>query len=214
MGPIRRLRRSRRSPNRGDRGATMVEFALILPVLALFTFGILEVGLVLRAQGQNVTASQSAARTASHLGDDRLADYSAITAALAALPDTGEIQALVVFKPTNSGGLPSGCESASRSNVCNRYDKAFITQLVNAEQADPGSGSTYFGGVTSCSGSAPDRWWCPTTRQARQSTGLDSIGVRIELRHQSLTNLFGSTRDMSDQAISRIEPRLSSTASD
>lgn len=203
----------RRHQHRTDRGATMVEFALILPVLALFTFGIIEVGLILRAQGQTVTASQSGARTAAHLGDERLADYSAITAALAAIPETGEVQAIVVFKPTSAGELPSGCETNSRTNLCNRYDRAFLDSLVAAEQATPGSGSTFFGGVTSCTGSAPDRMWCPTKRNARQATGLDSLGVRIELRHQSLTNVFGSDRDMTDQAISRIEPRISPTKS-
>ena len=57
-------RRSRH--RRSDRGATMVEFAFILPVLALFTFGVLEVGMIMRSQAQTVAASQAGARTASH----------------------------------------------------------------------------------------------------------------------------------------------------
>ncbi|MEZ5380589.1 MAG: pilus assembly protein [Microthrixaceae bacterium] len=198
--------RRRSHQRRPDRGATMVEFAFILPVLALFTFGVLEVGMIMRSQAQTVAASQAGARTASHLGKERLADYSAITGALAALPQDDQIQAIVVFKPDSTGAMPTACKTSSQNGTCNRFDRTFLDSLVSAENATAGSGSAFFGGVTSCTGAAPDRYWCPTTRKTKQATGLDSVGVRVEFKHRTLTNLFGKTHDIAEQSISRMEP--------
>lgn len=200
------MSRSRARRPRSDRGATMVEFAFILPVLALFSFGVLEVGFIMRSQAQAVTASQAGARSASHMGKDRLADYSAITGALAALPQDDQVQAIVVFKPASDGTMPSACRNNSQTNVCNRYSRSFLDSLVAAENATSGSGVSFFGGVNSCTNTSPDRFWCPTTRKSKQSTGLDPIGVRVEFRHRTLTNFFGRSHNVVEQSVSRMEP--------
>lgn len=54
-----------------DGGQAMVEFALILPLLALLTFGTLEVALYIQEQSAIDGASFFAARAASVLGDDK-----------------------------------------------------------------------------------------------------------------------------------------------
>lgn len=72
-GPKPRVGRPTRGfglENRDD-GQAMVEFALILPLLALLTFGTLEVALYIQEQSAIDGASFFAARAASVLGDDK-----------------------------------------------------------------------------------------------------------------------------------------------
>lgn len=195
----------RRGPRRSDRGAAMVEFAIILPVLALFAFGVLEVSMVIRDRGEAVTASTVAQRAAAHLGPARMADYNALTAVLGSVRERDMLQRVVIFKPTASGAVPPGCTTTSQSGKCNVYNKTFLTQLATAEDGSPGAGAVFFGGVSSCSGSSPDRSWCPTVRSDVQSDGLDSIGVLIELQHRSSTGFFGD-RTITEQSVGRVEP--------
>lgn len=67
---------------RGDRGQTAVEFALLLPVLALFALLIVQVGLVVRTQVLVTHAAREAVREAA-VDDDPNAPR---TAALAGAP--------------------------------------------------------------------------------------------------------------------------------
>lgn len=63
VGASRHTRRTTGGPGQGERGAAMVELALVLPILVLLLVGIVEAG---RAYGANV-ALQGAARDGARL---------------------------------------------------------------------------------------------------------------------------------------------------
>ncbi|MFN8028361.1 MAG: hypothetical protein U0W40_18970 [Acidimicrobiia bacterium] len=71
-------------------------------------------------------------------------------------------------------------------------------QLQSLTQAD-------FTGTTSCGGTAPDRYWCPTARQNVQSIGADYLGVWIKARYVTITGLFKSPFFLTSAAIMRLE---------
>lgn len=66
---------------RAERGQTMVEFALVLPLLALFLVAIVELGLVLNTYVEVKNAARVGARKASVLRMDSSGVAQAITAA-------------------------------------------------------------------------------------------------------------------------------------
>jgi hypothetical protein len=59
-----------RRPKGGDKGQSLVEFALVLPVLALFLMGIIDLGRIISAQLIVSEAARDAARYASVGNDD------------------------------------------------------------------------------------------------------------------------------------------------
>jgi hypothetical protein len=64
-----------------------------------------------------------------------------------------------------------------------------------------------FTGTTSCTGTSPDRFWCPTTRQNVQSIGADYLGVWVRARYVTITNVFNSPFYLSSAAVMRLEPK-------
>lgn len=181
----------------GDRGATLVEGALVMPVLMLFIFGIFEFGLAFRDYLTVANSTRDGVRTASVAGSDLDADYRALAAiadASAALPD-GAIEEIVIFQATGPDDTPAAnCEAAG---TCNRYTAADLERP--AEE---------FGCHTSTlAPNAPDRHWCPNTREVSVGTGLDYIGVSILVRHEYVTGLFGAAIDLDDRMILKVEPQ-------
>lgn len=205
--PNRSARRSegRRAP-RGERGASLVEAAIVIPVLAAVLLSTVELGLMLRAKHVVTQAAASAARAAAGQGADRLADYAAIDAAVATVADTRtELVAIVVFRPTESGEMPHACASQSVNNVCNYYSEQFLNQF-RQQAATPTGGQVRF--AVPCSG-AVDGAWCPPTRDARQAGGLDDLGVTVILRRKGLTGIFGDSQLIRETSITQLEPEIS-----
>lgn len=188
---------------RGERGAALTELVLIVPVFALIVCGVLEFGMAWRDSMTVSNALRSGARVGSNMGDDRYADYDiikAVEAAMREIPDTARVQRLVVYKASTANSAPtSGCMAGTPSTgVCNVYTGSDLARL----KAD-------FSGTTSCGGSAPDRFWCPTSRQNEQALGADYLGVWMQVQYNWLTHMFpGTGLTIKDRAIMRLEPRL------
>ena len=84
------LLRRRRQNN--ERGAALVEMAMVTPLLVLLVFGILEFGLAFRDRLTVSNATQSAGRVAAALGNSDEADYAVLQAveqSLGILPGAG-----------------------------------------------------------------------------------------------------------------------------
>lgn len=200
----RRARRAHGDEQRGDgeRGVAMVEMLVMTMLLVVIVFGIVEFGNGFKNKLEVETAARAGARVGSGLAKDRLADYGLLQSVRSALTKLGfsNVDYVVVYKSTNSSGaIPAGCSGAtpiSNSN-CNVYTG---TQLQNLTQAD-------FTGTSSCSGSSPDRFWCPLGRQNVQSVGADYLGVWIKARSNTLTAFFGSPLRMETKAVMRLEPK-------
>lgn len=193
-------RRQRRRGDRSERGAVMVEFLVIVPVLLVLMVGLVELGLIQRDRLIASSASRSAARVISSGGDSRLADFDGLKAAEAALADmaTAEVVRVVVFAPNAAGEMPAACAVTSVANQCNHYDPSDLSRAVGD-----------FTGTTGCSGASPDKAWCPTSRETEQDRGLDWVGVYVELRHRSSAPMFDD-RTLTAETVMRVEPRLPS----
>lgn len=181
----------------GERGAVLVESAIITPLLMLFLFGIFEFGLAFRDYLTVANTTRDGARTASVAGAELDADYrtlAAIADASTILPDDA-IEEIIIFKASGPDDDPAAnCESAG---TCNRY-------VASDLQRPPEE----FGCHTSTlAPNAPDRHWCPNTRETSVGTGLDYIGVYVLVNHEYVTGLFGADVDLDDRMILKVEPQ-------
>jgi hypothetical protein len=198
---LRMLSRHRRG--NGERGATLIESAVVTPVLLLFVFGIFEFGFAFRDYLAVANSTRDAARAASVAGNVRDADYRmlrAIERASAALPD-GAIERIVVWEATGpNDAVPSGCAGGTpQVNVCNVYSAADLT----VPEINFGCQEVALGDPVD----SPDRFWCPSTREVSVGTGLDFVGVYIRITHDYITGLFGDSVVFEDQMILKVEPQ-------
>jgi Flp pilus assembly protein TadG len=196
------ISRLRRYP-REERGAAIVEFAVMLPLVLLLVFGIVEFGLAFSIKLNVETAARSGARVGSGLRDDRMADYNLLQSVKSALNDNlSNVQYVVVYKSTNaSGAIPAGCSGAmpiSQNGSCNVYTGVQLSSLTAAS----------FGGAT-CTAAQPDHFWCPTSRQAVQSVGNDYLGVLVMVKTSAVTQVFGSFFSVQANAVMQLEPKES-----
>jgi hypothetical protein len=186
-----------------ERGAALVEIAITLPLLVLIVLGVIEFGSAWSNKLKVETAARGGARVGSGLGSDRMADFGALQSVKSVLTDMGldNVDYVVVYKAIDpDGDIPAGCIGSpptSQTGKCNVYTGA---QLATLDQAA-------FTGTTSCDGDAPDRFWCPTTRQSIQHLGNDYVGVWIKANSQTLTNFFGSPLGLESAAVMRLEPK-------
>jgi Flp pilus assembly protein TadG len=113
--------KGRRRREAGDRGASVVEFALVLPILVLLVFGIINFGVIFGQQLSMGNAARQAARfgvvegrTCQHIVDEAKAVVPTI--GLSASEVTVTVQA--TGKSPCSGGATIPCESvASNGSV-------------------------------------------------------------------------------------------------
>ncbi|MGK2949918.1 MAG: TadE/TadG family type IV pilus assembly protein [Acidimicrobiales bacterium] len=188
------MRLSRRS--RGDRGAVLVESAIVLPFLFLFMFGIMEVGGALKSYSGASNAVRAGGRMASVAGSDAMADQQILVrmAREAAGLGKGELEYVIIWNADGVGDSPPGnCIAAagaalspnltsvgvsdggtSQKGACNVYIRpeapggAF--QMARDELANPPE--YYFG----CSGASDpqagqkvDCRWSPRNRKVQIS---------------------------------------------
>lgn len=203
---------------RGDDGGAMVEFALVLPVLAVLVLGIMEYGLALRESNRLERAASAAARTGASLANHKYTDFEilkSIDASTAGVEGL-EVEKVIVYKTTVAGGPPpANCRSLSSggvAGVCNVYNADQVAQ-DNANVGFPGRA---FGRPTSCSSSSWDRFWCPMSppppasqsreRRRNQLAPPDYIGVYIEAGYGGITSLLPTKLTIEKQAVFAIEP--------
>lgn len=198
------MRRRRRAD--GERGALMVEMAIVAPLLALVIAGVLEFGLAWRDNLTVANAGRAGVRTVSRGGDDRLADYETLQSVRGALNsiDPGLIDYLVIYESTTADGGPSPtCAAGSTSTVpgerCNVYSASDLSTLVPAD----------FTGTTDCS-TAPDRFFCPVTdRETDFDIGPGYVGVHLSVNRDFITGAFPGSITITDHSVMRLEPVIS-----
>lgn len=182
--------------NSKQRGAVLVEAAIVFPVLMLFVFGIIEYGFVFKDSLTISSATRAGARVAASQAKYTTfynASQSAVANALGPLPADGPLE-LWIYKagPNGRPVLTGGAEAADFSapcQVCARYSwspstrswtQTFSTWPVNSHNA--------------CTSS---------------SANPDSFGVWVKAEHHFFTQLFGSSRTLTDSTVMRLEPRPS-----
>lgn len=186
---------------RSDRGAALLELALVLVPLLLLAFGTAEMGVAWVAQNRVEGATSTAARIGSAAGAQPDADVRILVALRSALPEKAlaELDRVVVFKPSGSSGqVPSGCikdvGSSSQAGVpgsCNTYTGATVRGITPT--SDLGDAGTY---------------WHPTDREDSLAGPPDDIGVWVRTKHEDITGTFWSDFMITRQSIYRIQPDI------
>ncbi len=179
---------------RGDDGAAMVEAAIVMPLLMLLVFGIIEWGLAFLTATSTNSAARSGARTASALtlnttyaDQARLAVESNLSGAI---PFATPLEMWVYEVPyTNPVGspYPSGQTSWVCGTNCIKYTWNPATgHFENPQGAWPAAS------MVVC-GVPPDQF--------------DSVGIYLKVRHNFVTNFFGSSKIIAEHTIMRLEPQ-------
>ena len=196
-----------RRRDRRDRGATIVEFIVVLPLLLLLAIGTVEMSTGWVAHDRAQTAGAQAARVAAVSGARVEADRDLLVSLQAALPAEllANLDRVVVFKPSSlQGAIPLGCIKAvgSTSDVgatgsCNSYSGATVRAVSPTSMAG-------FGGGTS----AIDRYWAPASRKDTLAGPPDYVGVWVRTVHESTTGGFFGDITLAKTTVFRIQPDL------
>ena len=183
-----------------ERGATIVEFVFVLPLLLLLAFGTAEMGLAWVTNNRVEGSTSTAARIAASSGDLPEADRSVLQSLKSSLPQEqlNRLDRVIIFKPTNvNGGVPSGCikpvgstNQVGVNGSCNTY-----------------AGATLQGTIPSDLGAA-DGFWDPTTRKDRLADPPDYIGVWVRTTHAAKTGTFFNNLTITKTSIYRIQPDI------
>lgn len=184
-----------------ERGAAMIEFALVLFPLALLAFGIAEMGTAWVAHNRVEGAVSTAARVGAASGNTEDADLNLLRALQSALPDEAlaNLDRVIVFQPTNAdGGIPAGCMKPVGSTN--------EVGVNSGRRCNTYSGATVRGALTSL-GSADD-YWPATSRIASLANpgGPEQIGVWVRTRHENITGTFWGDFTITRQSIFRLQP--------
>jgi hypothetical protein len=196
------IARHRQATRDGERGAVLIEFALVAMFLITIAFGTMEYGYGWRASMNVLTAARAGARSVSSSGNDYLSDYLALTSIRTNLDSEGlltGLQRVIIYRSTAADGQPpTNCVSGTPTSAdkCNVY-MAGEVQSVAASQ---------FNTTTGCKTGSTTSFYCPNARVIAQGTA-DSIGVWVQAKQKSLTLFFGGSGfTASRRAVMRMEP--------
>ena len=187
-----------------ERGATMLEFALVLPLLVLLVFGTAEAGLGWTENNRVEGAASTAARVGAAAGQDATADEQILIALKASLtPESlANLDRVIIFKPANAdGGLPASCNkpTGSTSQVgvngsCNSYSGAGV-RAVTSDTATTDLGSN-------------DDYWRGELRNDSLADPPDYLGVYVRTRHDSKTGVGFGNFTITRTSIYRLQPDI------
>jgi Flp pilus assembly protein TadG len=172
-----------------ERGAVLVETAILIPVILIITFGLIEFSSAYQSSSVASAAARTAARTAS--AEALLPTYATDAAAAAAtalktVPADEPVE-MWIYRANTAGYPESGSFSSGCTTHCIKYTWVPSTRTFNT--ASPTGGG-----------------WAYTTQNACNTTNWDSVGVYVKLNHKFLTKLFGANINLADHAVFRLEP--------
>lgn len=176
-----------------ERGAVMVEMAIVLPVLLVLVVGILEFGLLFHERLSVASAASSAARTGATMGIRDEADFAILQALEAGLyeqVDPAVIIRVDIFKADPISGAKTGS-----------YDRYFYQPLATGCKWSP---------CPDLDEDGPLGTWVPSVRDTtldESGGGLDVLGVEIIYHHSAISGMIpGIERDLTERALVRLEP--------
>lgn len=166
-----------------DDGAAAIEAAMVIPVLILIVFGIIEFSMILRNNAALAGATRAGARIAS--AEPRMATFAtdaanAVVQSGVAMP-VGNIEEIWVYRAGPDGKPVGQGAFNSCSSNCARY-------TISGNSAVYAGGSYPATAINACPGQ------------------MHNVGVYIKAKHTFVTQLFGSTMTLTDDASTRFEP--------
>jgi hypothetical protein len=193
---------------RSERGATLIEFALIVPTLLLLVFGIIEFGLLFNSDSNVNQSARAGGRTAAILSTDPQMAYRAAEAAANSLS----------ISPSTIVGQPTVCIGLfdpSEPNKC----VTKVTRITLKHLGTPGSPvwTVTPEGSESSDYPATDGWpvsernfGCPKNGQPGT---YDKVVVHVEIKHKLvIPGLFSAfvggtnTPTVSATSVFQLEP--------
>jgi len=177
-----------------ERGATLIEASIILPLLLLVVISIMELGLAFKDYLTVSYVSREGARIGALAGDDTTADCAILTGLgdLISPDDLARIDRIEIYEADQN----TGAQGATNVAVYN-------------EGEDPT--------VCNVPATALDGWtispigWPPTSRNtAVGSDPLDIVGVRVILNREWITGFgpFSGSQTVDESTITRLEPEV------
>jgi hypothetical protein len=175
-----------------ERGANLVEFALVVPIVLLVVIGILEVGVAFRDLLAVSNAAKEGVRVMAAMGDDPLSDCTVLIKTSSALASSVSLDNLLTIEIFRAN--PNGSQS---------HDNNVYSLPVGADHTD-------------CTEWSPNPMdigaldWSPLLRKVKIGNGaeLDIAGVRVTYTHNWITGFppfFGSFV-VDESTVSRLEP--------
>jgi Flp pilus assembly protein TadG len=186
----------------GERGAALVEFALVVTLMMMLVLGIVEFSIAWNVKSEAEAAVRSGGRTASALTRSSTLTTNAAAAVGAALKSipSGEPQYVMIYRvPYNGSGAPP----ASCSANCSKFMWNAGTQSFNTTN-DLGGGWPASAQGNNCSISDPNQY--------------DQVGVYVNVLHpfialQNFVPGMGSHVTLDPYAVFRLEPTSSTGCS-
>jgi hypothetical protein len=176
-----------------QRGAVMIEAAIVMPLLITLVMGIIDFGMVFSDQQTVGSSSRAGARAAVAYSRQANFELQGVAAAASALSaqTSGEPISLWIYRVGFDNGAPVNFEN-------------FEDCIVDCIQFTWDTNSDTF--VNSGVGGG----WNYQTMNAC-TLPLHELGVRVKVRHDMVTGLFGDTKILTDETIMRLEPQPLST---
>ncbi len=171
-----------------ERGAVVLEFVIVLPLLLALTFGIIEYSSAYHDSAIVADATRAGGRVGSAMAQNpgyATSIVQAVDSALASVPSDAP-QELWIYK-ANANGYPgagnnfSSCGSNCIRYVWNSSAKAFDT-------TNPSGGG-----------------W-PASSQQVCTQPFDELGVFLKMKHNFVTGLFGTSLTLTNHSVFRLEP--------
>ena len=180
-----------RRKREGQRGAVLIEAAIVMPLLITLVMGIIEFGMVFSDMQTVGASSRAGARSAVAYSRQLGYDTQAVDAVASALTarTTGTPLELWIYKVASTGtaktnGAPEGYPNFENcTTYCQKY-----TWNGTSWVKDP-STTWLFSSMNAC------------------TLPLDELGVRVKVRHTMVTGMFGSSITLTDKSIMRLEPQ-------
>lgn len=169
-----------------ERGATLVEFAFVLPILLLIAIGLIELGLAFRSYITMGSAAKEGARVAAFVGDDIDADCDVVQAIVGELGVEIDLLDHMEIYQVDANGDP-------------------VPSKINTYSFD----FTGSGDITDCADWDSTVNWPSTDRQVLiGSTALDVVGIRVVSTHRWVSQFppFTGQFIVDENTIIRLEP--------
>jgi TadE-like protein len=177
-----------------DRGAVMVEMAIVVPIFILLLFGMLEFGMAFKDKLAMSHAVTQATRNAALRGNENVADIEILNAfdtGLAAATTIDAVQYVDIFRAAPDGTPQIWDRYVPDGSPCG-WSPCPDPEVV--------SGPVVYG-------SPADYPPCGRDTALDPSDGVDTIGVRVVYNHTWISGVLGfSTSTWSETARARIEP--------
>ena len=183
---VEATRRIRRRPDLSERGATLVEFAIVLPVLLLMVIALMEVGAAFKDVLAVSAASREGSRYAAFLGDEADADCKiAQQVANTLITELDRLVSIEIYQADQTTGAPV----LGKTN----------TWTLVGDPADCVLGWA-----------STNNWPASSRNVVFDPSGapLDIVGVRIQVDRSWLTGFppFSGNYVVDESSIIRLEP--------